>query len=432
MEVRVLSWAPAFPPHRVGFPGILCPVRSELNKDTPVAKPGEFRPLTLGGGGGQLCVDPPVVLAPMAGVTNAPFRSLCRQFSEQRCLYVSEMIVAKSFAMGHKRTLRLASFGADEEQGVKSIQLYGTHPESLAAAAKVLVSEWGVHHIDMNFGCPVRKVTANGGGSAIPVRPRLMARLVRAVVNQSQGQGRGVPVTVKFRKGIDDDLLTFLDAGRVAEAEGAAAVGLHARTAAQLYSGEADWAAIGELKAAVSVPVLGNGDIFEGFDALRMMRQTGCDGVIVGRGCLGRPWLFGDLVDVFRGREPQEPPSLEEVFAVAVRHAGLLAEFFGEREGMLQMRKHMSWYTKSFHGMSRVRPRLMQVATLAELQEVLQGVLQQLPQDLSFPVAGLRAKRGKDSRAQKVSLPPGFLKDRDDDRALFEDPSEMDSALSGG
>ena len=399
-------------------------MRSELNKDTPLAGAGEFRPLRLDG----LVVDPPVVLAPMAGVTNAPFRTLCRQFSDQRCLYVSEMIIARSFVMGHAKTLRLASFGADEEAGggIKSIQLYGTDPDSLGAATKVLVSEWGVHHIDLNFGCPVRKVTAAGGGSAIPVRPRRMARLVAAVV---KGAGSAsVPVTVKFRKGIDDDLLTFLDAGRVAEAEGASAVGLHARTAAQLYSGEADWAAIAELKSKLQIPVLGNGDVFEAFDAPRMMRETGCDGIIVGRGCLGRPWLFRDLVDVFEGREPKEPPCLGEVCDIALQHARLLVDFFGERGGMLQMRKHMSWYTKSFPGMGKVRPQLMQVASLEELADALAT----LPRELPFPVAGLRVKRGKDSRSQKVSLPPGYLENREDDSVCFEDPREMDSALSGG
>jgi len=390
-----------------------------------VAGPEEFRPLAIG----RLRVDPPVVLAPMAGVTNAPFRTLCRQFSDQRCLYVSEMIAARSFAMGHAKTLRLASFGADEDAGggVKSIQLYGTDPESLTAATRVLVSEWGVDHVDLNFGCPARKVTAAGGGSAIPARPRRMARLVRAVV--AAARPGEVPVTVKFRKGIDDDLLTFLDAGRVAESEGAAAVGLHARTAAQLYSGEADWAAIAELKAAVQTPVLGNGDVFEALDALRMMRQTGCDGVIVGRGCLGRPWLFRDLVDVFCGREPKAPPCLGEVCDIALRHARLLVEFLGERGAMLQMRKHLSWYTKSFPGMGKVRPALMRVTTVVELAEALSS----LPRDLPFPAAGLRVKRGKDSRAQKVSLPPGYLEHRDDDSVL-QDPTEteMDSALSGG
>jgi len=206
------------------------------------ARRGEFAPLRLG----PLHVDPPVVLAPMAGITNAPFRTLCRRFSAGRCLYVSEMITARAFVEGHARTRKLASFGPDETDK-RSIQLYGTHEHALAAATRILVEDWGVQHIDMNFGCPVRKVTAAGGGAAIPVRPRLMARIVRAVV-QSAG---AVPVTVKFRKGIDDALLTFLDAGAVAEAEGARAVALHARTAAQLYSGNADWTAIAELKQRV-------------------------------------------------------------------------------------------------------------------------------------------------------------------------------------
>ena len=244
------------------------------------------------------------------------------------------MITARSFAMGHEKTRHLASFGRDES--TRSIQLYGTREDSLADATRILVEEWNVHHIDLNFGCPVRKVTASGGGAAVPARPRLMARLVAAVVKQAGA----IPVTVKFRKGIDDQLLTFLDAGRVAAAEGAAAVALHARTAAQLYAGDADWDAIGELKAAVSeVPVLGNGDVFEAFDALRMMRATGCDGVVVGRGCLGRPWLFGELVSVFDGIEPEDPPGLRQIAEIALEHARLLVEFFGERGGMLHMRK---------------------------------------------------------------------------------------------
>jgi len=393
-------------------------VRSELNRDTPLAAPGEFRPLRFGE---NLVVDPPVVLAPMAGVTNAPYRTLCRELSEGRCLYVSEMITAASFAMGHERTLRMASFGPDED--VKSIQLYGTHPDSLAAATKILVGDWGVDHIDINLGCPVRKVTSNGGGSAIPARPRLMAKLVSAVVENAAA----VPVTVKFRKGIDDDVLTFLDAGRVAEDVGCSAVALHARTAAEFYSGEADWAAIGELKLALSIPVLGNGDIFEALDALRMMRQTGCDGVVVGRACLGRPWLFSELVDVFEGREPPAPPNLGEVATIAKRHADLMVDFFGERAGMLEMRKFLGWYTKSFHGMSQARARLQLVATRAQLDELLD----ELPADLPYPEGGLRAKRAKSGSKQKVALPDGYLDDRDDDRPLFPDPIG-EAGLSGG
>jgi nifR3 family TIM-barrel protein len=396
-------------------------MRSPLNENVPLARPGEFAPLRLG----PLTVDPPVVLAPMAGVTNAPFRTLCRRFSGQRCLYVSEMITARAFAVGHQKTLRLASFGPDE--ATKSIQLYGTQPEPLGAAAKILAEEWGVDHIDINLGCPVRKVTSIGGGSAIPVKPKLMARLVGAVV----GNAGRVPVTVKFRKGIDDSLLTYLDAGRVAEDVGCRAVALHARTAAQLYSGEADWSAIASLKQAVkSIPVLGNGDVFEAFDALRMMRETGCDGVVVGRGCLGRPWLFRDLVDAFDGKEPEAPPTLGAIAALIGEHARLLAAFFDERVAILHMRRFACWYTKCFPGSARLHPRIQQLCTLADLD----ALLAELPRDLPFPREGLRVKRGKSTGVQTVALPDGYLATREDDRAPCEAAELVGEAdaLSGG
>ena len=265
--------------------------------DVPPARDGEFAPLVLG----PLRVWPPVVLAPMAGVTNYPFRSLCRDFGAG--LYVSEMITARGYLHGNALTQLLASSPPDEVP--RSIQVYGSDPVDVGEMVRRLVDE-GVDHVDLNLGCPVRKVTSHGGGAAIPVKPRLMARLVRAMV-VCAGE---VPVTVKVRKGIDADLLTYLDAGRVAESEGASAIGLHARTAAQLYAGRADWDAVGELKSAVSIPVLGNGDVWEATDALRLMRRSACDGVIVGRGCLGRPWLFRELADVFDGRDPTPPPNL--------------------------------------------------------------------------------------------------------------------------
>ena len=357
----------------------------------------------------------------MAGVTNAPYRVLCQEIAGGDCLFVSEMITARGFVEGHGQTRKLARFDPAEKR--KSIQLYGTHPASLGQATKILTQEWGVDHIDMNFGCPVRKITSNGGGSAIPARPRLMASLVRAVVRQA---GK-VPVTIKFRTGIDDETLTYLDAGRVGQEEGCAAVALHARTAAQLYSGEADWTAIATLKAALQIPVLGNGDIFEAFDALRMMRETKCDGVVVGRACLGRPWLFQELRDVFRGIEPGKPPKLGAVAKIALRHADLLVEFFGEHVAMQHMRKYLSWYTKSFHGMAKVRPALQLVNT----REELQGLLAALPGELEFPEAGLRVKRCKAGNSQKVSLPDGFLDNRMDDTPLFPDPTG-DEGLSGG
>ena len=386
---------------------------SPQNRDVPLAAPGEFRPLRIG----PLEVFPPVVLAPMAGITNAPFRTLCRRFSQDRCLYVSEMITARAFVEGHVRTLQLASFGPDETTR-KSIQLYGTNPDTLAQATRILVEQWGVHHIDMNFGCPVRKVTAAGGGAAIPVRPKLLQKIVRSVVKSAGA----VPVTIKFRKGIDDSLLTFLDAGRIGEEEGARAVALHARTAAQLYSGEADWNAIAELKQRVrTIPVLGNGDIFECQDALRMLRQTGCDGVVVGRGCLGRPWLFGELCAVLTGQQPPPPPTLGGVLDTMREHARLLVAFFGEKNGMQQMRKFTGWYLKGFPRTKHLLPAMHMVHTFAEFE----ALLAQLPRDVAYPEIALRARRCKGGQTQTVSLPPGVLEARDED-VCVEDPAEMD------
>ncbi len=373
--------------------------RSEINRDVRPAAPGEFRPLALG----PLSVWPPVVLAPMAGVTNYPFRALCRQWGAG--LYVSEMITARGFVEGNRNTLEISGFGPGESP--RSIQLYGVEPVSLGEATRRLAGEGHVDHLDLNFGCPVRKITSKGGGSAIPLKPRLLARLVRAVVANA---GR-VPVTMKFRLGIDEDHFTFRDAGRIGEAEGCAAVGLHARTAEMLYSGDARWEYIGELKRLVRIPVLGNGDIWEGEDALRMMQQTGCDGVIVGRGCLGRPWLFGDLAALFDGREPPDPPNYGQVFDTMIAHARLLAGYFGEPRGMVKMRKFTAWYTKSFFGGAALRQRLTRLSTLDELLAAAAEIDRHLP----FPPQGMRVRRGKSASVQKVRLPHGYLEHLDDD-----------------
>lgn len=377
---------------------------SPVNRDVPLARPGEFRPLVLGAPErGGIVAWPPVVLAPMAGITNAAFRTLCRRFGAG--LYVSEMITARGLLEGNAKTLHLAAFAPDEKP--RSLQLYGVDPISIGEAVAWLVGEGRVDHVDMNFGCPVRKVTRRGGGAALPWKRALLRRIVRAAVRAAGS----VPVTIKFRIGIDDRHETFLDAGRIAEDEGCAAVALHARTAAQLYDGEARWEAIARLKQAVrSIPVLGNGDVWEAHDALRMMRATGCDGVVVGRGCLGRPWLFRDLADVFDGREPQNPPSQREVFAIMREHARLLAAWFGEKHGVRGFRKHGAWYTKGFPNSSRLRPRLMQIETLAELDALLDAT----PGDPPFPPAALRVPRGKTAGTQRVALPEGWLDDRDD------------------
>jgi len=389
--------------------------RSPLNRDVPPARAGEFAPLRIG----AIPVWPPVVLAPMAAVTNPPFRTLCRRYGAG--LYVSEMITARALVEGNRKTLLMASFGAEET--TRSLQLYGVDPFYVGEAVRLLVGESRVDHVDLNFGCPVRKVTSRGGGAAIPVKPRLLRGIVRAAVVAA---GR-VPVTIKFRLGIDDEILTYLDAGRIGEEEGCAAVGLHARTAAQLYDGEACWDAIARLKQAVRrIPVLGNGDIWEAEDALRMMRTTGCDGVIVGRGCLGRPWLFRDLADVFESREPADPPGFGGVVDVMLEHARLLAEWLGnEGSAMRSFRKHSSWYTKGFRGGAPLRQRLMQVTRLAELHDVLSEVDRAQP----FPPDAVRVPRGKTAGRQKVALPEGYLDDLEDDTP----PGiEAEAADSGG
>jgi len=372
---------------------------SPVNRDVPPASPGEFRPLWIG----RFAIDPPVVLAPMAGVTNPPFRTLCRRFGAG--LYVSEMITARALVEGNAKTWRMAGFAEGEQ--VRSLQLYGVDPHYVGEAVRRLVAEAHVDHLDMNFGCPVRKVTSKGGGAAIALKPRLLRNIVRAAV----GAAGDVPVTIKFRKGIDERHLTYLEAGRIGQEEGCAAVGLHARTAAQLYDGEADWDAIARLKAEVArIPVLGNGDVWEAEDALRMMRQTGCDGVIVGRGCLGRPWLFRDLADVFAGREPEDPPDFGGVVDVMLEHARLLADWLGEDGAMRAFRKHSAWYTKGFPGGAALRERLMHVRTLAELEAAVEGVDRALP----FPPEAMRVGRGKRGGTQKVALPEGYLDDLED------------------
>ena len=343
-------------------------------------------------------VWPPVVLAPMAGVTNYPFRTLCKRFGAG--LYVSEMITARPLVEGRDKTLRLADFGPEES--VRSLQLYGVDPHFVGLAVQRLVNEAKVDHIDLNFGCPVPKVTRKGGGAAIPLKPNLLQNIVRAAVRHAGH----IPVTIKFRIGIDERYHTHLQSGHIAQEEGCAAVGLHARTAAQLYDGDARWEEIARLKDKVQhIPVLGNGDSWEARDALAMMKQTGCDGVIVGRGCLGRPWLFRDLVDAFEGRALQTPPTLGAVTEIMLEHASLLCAWLGEASAMRSFRKHSTWYTKGFSNGAGLRDRLMRVHTLAELGEVLATV----DADTPFPPGAARLKRGKRSGTQRVALPEGYL-----------------------
>ena len=369
---------------------------------------------------GTLTVDPAVVLAPMAGITNPAFRTLCREFGAG--LYVCEMITTRALVERNEKTLQMVRATPDEKDAF-SVQLYGVDPATVGRAVQMLVDEEvaGTRpaHIDLNFGCPVPKVTRKGGGAALPWRRRLFARIVRAAVDAA----RDVPVTVKTRIGIDADHVTYLDAGRIAQDEGAAAITLHGRTADQLYSGTADWRPIARLVDAVDIPVLGNGDVWEADDALRMMARTGAAGVVIGRGCLGRPWLFGDLAAAFAGDTRRALPTLREVAAVMYRHAELLSAEQGERHGCTDFRKHVAWYLKGFAVGSDVRRALAMVGSLDELA----GLLARIP-DQPYPTDVLGGPRGRTSSPRPVSLPEGWLADRDDPRP----PLGAELPVSGG
>ncbi|MEU6661101.1 tRNA dihydrouridine synthase DusB [Streptomyces sp. NPDC046821] len=369
---------------------------------------------------GPHLVQPPVVLAPMAGITNAPFRTLCREYSGGKGLFVSEMITTRALVERNEKTMQLIRF--DESEKPRSIQLYGVDPATVGKAVRMIAEEDLADHIDLNFGCPVPKVTRKGGGSALPYKRNLL----RAILKEAVSGAGDLPVTMKMRKGINDDHITFLDAGRIAVEEGVTAIALHGRTAAQHYGGTADWDAIARLKEHVpEIPVLGNGDIWCADDAVRMMRETGCDGVVVGRGCLGRPWLFGDLVAAFEGTGKPAAPDMRQVADAMVRHAALLGEWIGdEARGVIDFRKHVAWYLKGFSVGSEMRKRLAVTSSLDELR----AGLDELDLDQAWPV-GADGPRGRTSGNNRVVLPDGWLKDPYDNAGVSED-AELDT--SGG
>ena len=361
----------------------------------------------------------------MAGVTNVAFRTLCRELELARSgtvsgLYVCEMVTARALVERHPVTMHMTTFAAGESP--RSLQLYTVDPATTYSAARMIVDEDLADHIDMNFGCPVPKVTRRGGGAALPYKRRLFGQIVAAAVRATEGTP--IPVTVKFRIGIDHAHHTHLDAGRIAEQEGAAAVALHARTASQRYSGVADWDQIARLKDVVTtIPVLGNGDIFEAADALAMMSATGCDGVVIGRGCLGRPWLFAELSAAFAGKPLPEPPTLGEVADIIRRHGELLAQHFGEAKGMRDIRKHIAWYLHGLPAGSDLRRTLALVTTCDELDRLLD----ELDRDLPFPVTAHGA-RGRQGSPASVTLPAGWLDDPEDTTV----PTAADVLNSGG
>ncbi|WP_460795208.1 tRNA dihydrouridine synthase DusB [Microbacterium sp. GXF0217] len=352
---------------------------------------------------GPIDIDVPVVLAPMAGITNTAFRRLCREYGAG--LYVSEMITSRALVERNEVTMRLIRH--HESETPRSIQLYGVDPTTIAEAVRIIVAEDHADHIDLNFGCPVPKVTRKGGGAALPWKTKLFAD----IVDQAVKAAGDIPLTVKMRKGIDRDHLTFLDAGRAAEDAGVAAIALHARTASEFYSGHADWNAIGELKQAVtSIPVLGNGDIWSAEDAVRMMAETDCDGVVVGRGCLGRPWLFGDLAAAFGAESRPVDATLGFVADAFRRHADLLVEFFEDEDrGCRDIRKHVSWYFKGYPVGGELRTALAKVESLAQMDELLG----QLDRDAPYPGADAEGQRGRAGHPKRPALPDKWLDSRD-------------------
>jgi nifR3 family TIM-barrel protein len=368
---------------------------------------------------GPLTIDPPVVLAPMAGITDAPFRVVCAE--QGGGLFVSEMVTARGLVEGNAKTAGMTRFHPAER--VRSLQLYGSDPAVIGEAARRLVDGGGVDHLDLNFGCPVPKVTRTGGGAALPFRRRLLAAVVRAAV---RGAG-DVPVTVKMRMGLDDDRLTYLDAGRAAAGEGAAAVALHARTAVQGYAGQARWEAIARLKEAVpDVPVLGNGDIWAAGDALDMVAATGCDGVVVGRGCLGRPWLFADLARAFAGAAPLGPPPLGPVLDMVRRHVALSVEWYADEDlAVRRFRKQLSWYLQGYPVGPAAHRAANEVSTAADVEALLAG----LDPDLQVVPEAVRAVRGRAGAIGRLVLPDGWCDDPDAEAPPVSEPV---GAVSGG
>ena len=371
---------------------------------------------------GKIHIATPVVLSPMAGITNWPFRVICREYGPDG-LYVAEMITARALVARNPKALRLCRFAPSEK--VRSLQLYGVDPLIVEQAARIVVDENMADHVDLNFGCPVPKVTRRGGGSALPWKTDLLQEILHRVV--SVCNPAGIPVTAKFRVGIDEDHETFMQAGHIAQEEGCAAVTLHARTTAEYYGGHSDWSRIGELVEALDIPVFGNGDIWGADDALAMFKETGCAGVAIGRGCQGRPWIFADIRSACNGSDNRVNPSLGEVCKVILRHLELLVDFYDgdERMAVHDLRKHIAWYLKGFPVGGGTRKSFMECESIDDVQRNIDA----LDSSLKLPEQILDTPRGRVRFAKKVHLPYGWLDSRittsDERKELFgNDPMD--------
>lgn len=311
---------------------------------------------------GSVELPNPVILAPMAGVSDLPFRLLC---SEQGAgLVCMEMVSAKAIAYRNRNTEKMME--TDPREHPVSLQLFGSEPDLMAEIA-AQIEDRPFDILDINMGCPVPKIVGNGEGSALMKNPKLIEEIITKVSRAIQK-----PLTVKFRKGFDDDHVNAVEIAKIAEASGAAAVAVHGRTREQFYSGTADWEIIRQVKEAVSIPVIGNGDVDSPEKAKALLDETGCDGVMIGRAARGNPWLFRRVVEYLENGKLLDKPSKEEVKAMMLRHARMQVECKGDYTGIREMRKHISWYTTGLPGSAKLRGRINSVESLAEMEELLQ------------------------------------------------------------